>query len=552
MATNQNIQMQHYNGTDYDPLFPYTLTTNVKDANGNLLSDLIRPIAGVIAVSQYSNLAVNGDMAPAINKALGLWNDNTSPFYQKHYAVILDATTYTIKQSINYNPKYVALIGNQATIQTSGIGNTFYNAIEVNTGDTYSDPMTSQKVILDIYLKGEGKSVVNSVGVNLTDAAGIRFSNLRVDSFETNVRFNGNTYLVSFDHCNFPNAKTAVLMPSGQTNTGERLTFIDCNLGNSDYAFDNELAATDVYFTNCSFDYVNNAVMKLNGGLTVLDGCHIENNLSLPENPFQVNGDGSTLLIKNSYLLFQGSTLGFTYVVSGNGHSALEDCFIHNCPVGQFFEENGDHVLIRPNTYNTTNNFSKVNDASNLLNDGHFYGTAVSDLIWVNGDTGALTDRLTGVNIQISVDTANGKSGTNSLKIVKKDGTGSVGAVSIAVPLNDKTRKYLLHEWYYQKNNSAGAGGTVNVNFDYVYLVDKGKSVAPEILKQTQASNSGSYTFGAGITAWTMDSWGLRKDGAFNPPAWATHFMVTFNLYNYDGSNGTAFLNFDDIYIAQV
>lgn len=547
------------------------LQTTVKDNVVNALNEnvgavntLQKKVKNEISVSEYESYVVNGDWSPALNKIFSMYNDNTSPYYQKRIRVKFDSDiTYTIKSKVTINPRWAEIDMRGGKIQTQGMGtNGWLVAIEMNTGDTYANDYNSQKVQMGIYLIGEGKTISGSIGVQYINTAGFKFEGMRVNGFESNIYITDNSYILTWDHCNFSSSVYCIHIPSGKTNYGERLTFIDCNLGNSDYSLRNDNGQGGVHMHNCSYDFTKKGIIKATGGLTFIKDPHMEFKLSeMAESIFQVNGNGTTLTIDGGQLLNvspDSPVVPFSpYIVEGDGYSCIQGMKMHNLKTtsGQFASDAGVHELIIGNTNNQHGfNFTKVQNSHNAMIDGGFEGTSILDLIWISGDTGTITDRYNSTNLKLELDTVNFKTGTKSLKITKNNAGGSTSRVAVAFPLArfDRRRRTPFMEWQIAKLNALGNGGVINQQFNWMNLSVTSDTLAPKILKQQLISSSDYNVAATTLKDWQkITSTGDNKT-VYNPPQWATHLVVQFNLYSYDGATGTAPINLDDFFFEMV
>ncbi|MEK5361883.1 hypothetical protein ACPOM7_02265 [Peribacillus castrilensis] len=513
-----------------------------------------------LSISEFEEYVVNGDWAPAINKAFSLYNDKKSPFYQKRIRIKFDSDViYTIKSTINFNPKWVEWDARGSKIKTKGMGtNGFLTALKVNTGDTYATNNNIQAVNLGIFIEGEGQGIIGSKGVLITNCADFMFIGMRSQNFESAIYFSSNAYILSFLHCVFV-GEYAIHIPGRKTNYGERLTFIDCSFGGA-YSVLNNSNQGSLHMKSCSFDFNKKGIVKSTNGVTFMDACHFEfHNDQMIETPFQVSGNGATLIVKGGWLLNTGSNTPLnSYMVEGDGYSLFEDIKMHNLrtTTRQFASDLGVHEVIIGNT-NNQHGFSlnKIQKSHNSLMDGGFEADSIIDLIWISRDTGTITDRWNSTNMKLELDTTNYKSGNKSLKVSKNTGVNNAARFVVAFPLSrfDHKRKYPFIEWNIAKLNTAGNGGSIEADFNWANLSITSDIQAPKILKSQYINSSSTISIGvAKQKDWIkVTSTGDSKI-VYNPPRWATHLLVEFNLISYDGNQNNAFLNFDDLFFEMV
>lgn len=507
-------------------------------------------------ISEFESYVINGDWALAINKAFGMYADATSPYYQKRIRIKFDSdASYTIKSTINYNPKWVEWDARGSKIKTSGIGTGgFMIALKIDTGDQYGTNNNLQSVNLGIFIEGEGRDKVGTIGVSLENCADFLFIGMRSQNFESAIHFSNNAYILTFLHCVFV-GEYAINFPSGKVNYGERLSFIDCSFGGSYGVLNNSIYGS-LHIKSCSFDYGKKGIVKSNKGITILDDCHFEFESDLmTESPFQISGEGSMLTVRGGWLLNTKDVTNFQYIVEGDGNSKFEDMKFHNLRTlsGQFASDTGIHEVIIGST-NTQQgfNFAKIQSSHNALLDGSFEEASIVDLVWVR--SGTITDRWNSDHMKLELDTTNFKSGTKSLKVTKLRGANITGTFALGLPLNrfDRVRKFPFIEWSKAKLNTVGAGGTVTIKFYWANLLVTSDTQPPKVLKSVLASQTDNVFNNAAVTNWSKSmSYGDNKI-LYNPPGWATHIMMEFQAYNYDGANGTAPFNLDEVHFEMV
>ncbi|MGX9157657.1 hypothetical protein [Priestia megaterium] len=547
--------------------FQYRTYASLKELQENSLhkvdfvqkmNTMERGTRDIIFVSEFKDDVIGGDWSPVMNKIFSFYSDSTSPYYRKRIKVIFDSNvTYTIKSTVTINPKWASVDMRGSKIQTNGLGiQGFLTALRIDSQETYANDFNSQVLHLGIYLVGEGKSIPGSVGIEYVNTAGAKFIGMRVSNFESNIYILDNSYLLTWDHCNFSHAVYAVHIPAGRSNYGERLTFIDSNLGNSDYSLLNNNSQGGVHLEACSLDFTNKGIIKSQGGTTFLNNCHIEFNTEvMEETPFQVSGNGATLIVRGGVLLAIGTLPLNNYIVEGDGYSLFEGIKMHNLKTTtkQFASNKGVHEVIIGNTNNQHSfGFTKIASSHNTFIDGSFEFESILDLIWISADTDQISNRFKGQNVQISLDTKNYNSGNKSLKITKmnKNGINSPGAVSMALPLLkfDPKRKYPFIEWSMAKLNDNGVGGKIGIYFEWVNLMNTSDMKTPLILKVQSVSQTTYNINNKESKNWMKFNSNGNDKILYNPPLWATHILIRFNFWGYDGDNGNASINLDDLF----
>lgn len=140
---------------------------------------------------------------------------------------------------------------------------------------------------------------------NENDMHAIIFKNVSVRECKTALNFDkSNNYIITFYDTALDRCETCFNFSSG-SNSGEKITFINSSLGNSDIAVISANGTSDLYFINCSFDYNKVCYIARGGSINYLIDCHIEWTNKEQEH-FQVYG-ASSLNIRGGYLLCQGT-----------------------------------------------------------------------------------------------------------------------------------------------------------------------------------------------------------------------------------------------------
>lgn len=87
MATNRNIQMNYYNGTDYDVLYPQSTITQIENLPSSLNSKL-----SLSGGTMTGNLMLNGNPSSNLQAATKQYVDNNIGFNNSPFKVIDDIT----------------------------------------------------------------------------------------------------------------------------------------------------------------------------------------------------------------------------------------------------------------------------------------------------------------------------------------------------------------------------------------------------------------------------------------------------------------------------
>lgn len=198
MATNKNIQMQHYNGTDWDRLFPITLDTNVNDVNGISSNSKFSQLfsKGIVSTS-YSRQTGETDDTPKFNRIVA---DSVSQGYLPIFIVedLTISDTITTPQAFK-QPLIIGKGYKQTTINYSNIANGL-PAIKFKGG---SGALVGGGVM---FLGFEGNST--SIGVEFADCCGVNAYQCHFGTNRYGVRFHnessgGFTEYCKIEECDF-------------------------------------------------------------------------------------------------------------------------------------------------------------------------------------------------------------------------------------------------------------------------------------------------------------------------------------------------------------
>jgi hypothetical protein len=501
------------------------------------------------------------DWSPAINRAFGLWGDENSKLYRKHYTVKFPPNVeYKIKSMIIWNPQYVSIDAAQCKIQTVGTNpNTFDTGLLIETENNFADWFNSQAEHKGFWISGE--RVPGTYAIRLNRVSGSIFTLFRTTDFDYSTTFGSNVYIVTFRHCNIADAMSrSIYVPSGLTNFGERVTYEDCNLGGSDFAFEinNDIG---LHLKNCSLDYTYKGMGIINAGsLVEISGSHIEGLVTIDESLFQLNAPLARLNISNSRLVFTGegdSTMPYLFDGTG-GVVVLKDVVLHNGAFtsGKLASDNIALSIegVTTDYTNYGNAFHQTSFYNDAVADGNFNNNIVVDNFFISADTGQIIDKLTAQNMKLTLDKDNKYNGEQSLRIAKQYGIGggSTGKVTFAFPLDkyDINKKQPLGGFRFAKLNSNGVGGVVKFIYEWA-LLDLNNEPIPLFL-QSKEIVKGNIDFSANTTReWYHDKFG--RDPIFRSrPAWANFLTLTMDFEGYDGNNGAAFINVDGLHFEMI
>ena len=418
--------------------------------------------------------------------------------------------------------------GNGAILEsTNPIG------VSVVTGD-------DRRYVID-KLTITGRSVNGSVGISFDmkthNSTARELNKVSVFNFNTDVKFNDNSYLIHFYNSKFANCKTAIQFPHALTNSGENISFTNCVFTAKEIVVLHE-GHGELKFMNCSFDYFENICFKLkNRSLVKLYGCHIETNPTMTNAIIQCEGDGSTFSMYGGYLLLLRKDgtgeVNLPHVVYCNEVKNSAGCYFFGTTMDDihistdyFAVGNGIVKLEDVNHYQYSTTFAMLNKNFNLSShpsmanmtiDGNFQPY---DLIFIDKCTRdkPLTNPWNGGSIMID----NG--GDAGLKIQKYDVQEAQATVVLAYPITRGKRHNAIMTIINQSHNT----GYLNLNFYYAKLLENGNT--PTITKKENIS----HRYGLYFTENEEKTLKLNENSMYQPnaPIWATHVCVELDEYN--------------------
>ena len=200
-----------------------------------------------------------------------------------------------------------------------------------------------------------------------------------------------NAYVIAFDHCDIWNCYRGIYAPSGATNAGENVRFINCVIYNMvAEGFRCDLGSADYMFYGTSFDGCPSATIITNGQASFTD-CHFEYSaisnkaLTISSNCF-VTCTGCLFLnlyaaqdkyIQNAgYLSIYGGRIivddAATNVVYSTGRLTLLGCHVQSA-TSTPITASGNSLVYLPNS-GTLQNSANTSSASVTSTGGAFIG----------------------------------------------------------------------------------------------------------------------------------------------------------------------------------
>lgn len=204
--------------------------------------------------------------------------------------VQLGNRVWACTSGLTIKANYTALRGTMATLNFTGTYETAITIVGDDPDRGGTDTLENSGIII------RGASTINRAvfydqATNPAQENASRgWSRCAFLGFNNTIWIGRNAYIMSFRDCAFGNAANEILRRDGAANSGERITFDTCTFFNSTSFWNIAGAASDFYFTNCSFDYPTYRWGFWVSGRAVFVGCHFEGrSTSNPPFEFQDN-----------------------------------------------------------------------------------------------------------------------------------------------------------------------------------------------------------------------------------------------------------------------
>lgn len=373
-------------------------------------------------------------------------------------------------------------------------------------------------------------------------------NNVYISGFYYGMYFGTNAYIGHhyacqivrcFECLHMPPAKKPTNVKPTQTgdenptdqNFGEGINFFGGTIGNSQgLAIGNQNPNGAFRFFGTSIDYAG-AIVNVEAGSVELHGCHIEfGNGNSPVNdiPFRCSAN------QNASLLIQGGE-----IITLNGLASQDYCFYAEAgssgiivdnvkfygirtATGRYFGGTGDFVIKNSRldgggggkgiqTLTTANN--------NKLKDGNFSFTT-KPIGWeVPGGSSPFTSDV----ITLAIEAGAGVNGSNALKVTKLGNTNSSAGMRVVVPVSQYEQ---LGACFTLKTLNGGSGNLF-------------ATLSFACIQETE-SHGVSIIAKSDVAAWdgtlNANDYTEFKEYRFNAnrrkvPVWATHVILSFNLY---------------------
>lgn len=463
--------------------------------------------------------------------------------------------TYKVTSGLTIDLNWYGVLGERAKIDASSMttGALFTVKSSYSGSPYYQGDVSIQG--LELVGPGSGSSVDGLYYNDATSgAAHLLVQSLNVHAFRYGLNIGNNSYAVSHVQCAFWGCARGIWMGPSLTNAGERLSFYGCDIYNNTLGVKQDFGSGEMFFSQCSIDY-NTKQIETTSGVVICTDCHIESDPSVHTSaPFTCNTSGASGLLR-----FAGCRFVYKSVAGNAGFTSMFDTdnttggvVIDNCwydiggtvlpsswiakktGVGRYVETN---YATNPNTNVLW--WPTATSGENLMNDPGFEGAAFpQDLIQIEGDTAAITARITGTNINLTQDATQYHSGAKSLKMQK--GAGFNARFAIIVPIRNKGRVF-GSIWYTKPGTGAGS---FIIGVGYLNMLAMGNAITnPLTYNETDTGSVTIAISGTSAIGWTQQFLNFPV-----APANATHAYIFVNANSFTGSDA---LYFDDLVMTE-
>lgn len=465
--------------------------------------------------------------------------------------VFLPPGTFLIGSGLTVNATYVSLVGKGSKLNASSI----LTGAAVTITGTAAPPYNQAVVtpLSGIEIVGPGRAQVTSVGVlfNTTSAGAegpshVSLHNVVVHDFGNGYQFKDSAHNITLYNCEGWECGNVIDAPAAPVDGGERIVFVGCTFFNSGLAVSAQNSNGELLFVGCSFDY-NAQQIYVNDSRVYLYGCHIEaTKTTYTAVPIML--DGSALFRMDGGWMLENdapgpSTIGYVVDVDTNSKAIFDGVFINNMQTASgHFATGAGRVLLNNCVSNATSQNPRIlSSGENRLADGGFEAgvSLLVDDIFIVADSVAITNRTNGTNIDLDTSIAEANTGTQSLLVTKAGAAGTAAKFAIAVPVRSGSHP----AWQGFVRKAGAQTGTLRITNAWALMRVNGDGV-PTVGRSVDIATQ-TITFTAAAAPWTKYTNG---EPTIRTPAWATHFLVTFDLNDMAAGN----LYFDDFIITEM
>lgn len=335
---------------------------------------------------------------------------------------------YTLTSTIVLDVGRVKLDGRGASITCNQEDGTYALIITSSVATPYGSPLRNRLIsTTGLEFIGGGtrtKNWATLLGNGTNKPAQFCMNNLVVREFNIAVNCQQNAYMFEFDHCTFSRNTYGVYVPSDAGDSGERMTWINCDFTSNSY---DEASSTPVqsyaFYTryacsiraiNCSFDW-QWCLMDISNTQIFFENCHLEspatNFITNPTTSYMYGIASGTSMINmsNCFILLNyaaGAVSPKTvvapfYLANKQTKMYLDRCFLHIFGVSWLGTGEGEVLADKCATYNEFSPILGLSDSAqnNPVANGHFLSTSIvsgwTSTVASQGGTSAPTDDLT-------------------------------------------------------------------------------------------------------------------------------------------------------------
>jgi hypothetical protein len=473
-----------------------------------------------------------------------------------------------VKSALNWDPSVSSLAGNGAILNLTGStvsgpmvtvaqSNPVCQSIGVNAG-----VQTVKNTMQGLYFRGPGNTTntnlfffqstetVSTGNQSDTYNSQVEIDNVSALQFNVVETFGNNAYLVRHKNVHWSQCNICISWPTGVTNSGENVSYIDGIIDQSNQAM-NVVSSAELYFKGTSFDFDNCGVYNY-GGHLVFENTHWEWNTSGTCADYfeQDNYPGGSLSFVHSSVQMDGSTgtSGDIFDARSNGLINIDDTFFNNMAQStsqQLVSVNPGDVRVRNSRTSSSSHIYNVRSyafgspsvvgAVAVFPDGSFESDSpAANQLWIGADTATITSRTAGTNLSVAISNGTGacgtaKYGTYSLAITKAGAAGTTAAVWIAGPMPPEQMVAGLSGWY---NKLGSETGTLVVTKYWMNLQGNNQYGIPIIGTTTElgtAAAQDSVTFTSSSIPWTQFQY-LSASSQNFAPQWANSVGIYYDL----------------------
>lgn len=444
---------------------------------------------------------------------------------------------------ITLTTSFVKILGENAVLDFSGLAagtvGAYTTAITV-TGSAEGHPYTqTDGGFGGVEIIGPGRETY-TIGMLFNSVAESGPSHMNgaggnVHGFGIGHSFANNVYCMDFWGWDVWDCGIGVNLQSGTVNAGERICYHGGTIFNNTFGVINDNTNSAFHFNNTSLDY-NGVQAVAKAGKIFLSQCHMEAGtyasapfVTYPENGATIVIDGGWMQCtgRNTSTIFESLT-----TPEQGGGIFVSNVFMNSLGSGRWKTGPGRFSLVNPISYNINSNPTLSSVAENRLADGGFEMDAVIEA-FITTDTAPIKSRTVGSNINLSTSTAQSRSGTRSLRMLKEFGAGSPCSFAITVPL---ARVGSLANFLGYLKKPGTESGQVFISRGYAKIQNIN---GVDTLLRVSYSAVDTVTFTAAPVDWRSTASGEPQTHA---PGWASHFIVSVNADNFSGGA----LYFDD------